>query len=119
MFSKKEIGDIGERAAACFLKKNKYKILCRNYRKPYGEIDIIAKRGDCIFFVEVKTRKNADFANACEFVTSKKQERIIKTAMAYLCEEGIDPAISFDIIEVYFDDKKVKAINHITNAFGG
>ena len=119
MMLKREIGDIGENEATKYLKKNKYKILERNFRKKYGEIDIIAKKGENIAFVEVKTRKNDAFGRASEFVDWKKQERIKKTAFSYISEKELQGDFSFDIVEVYLEGKKVKEINHIINAFEG
>ena len=118
MLLKREIGDIGENEATKYLKKQKYKILERNYRKTYGEIDIIAEKDGVLCFVEVKTRKNDEFGRPCEFVDFKKQEKIKKTAMSYICEKKIDPLVSFDIIEVYLYDGKFRKLNHIISAFG-
>ena len=114
MMLKREIGDIGENEATKYLKKNKYKILERNFRKKYGEIDIIAKKGENIAFVEVKTRKNDAFGRASEFVDWKKQERIKKTAFSYISEKELQGDFSFDIVEVYLEGKKVKEINSLT-----
>ena len=115
---KREIGDFGEAAACRFLKRNKYKILDRNYSKPYGEIDIIAAKGDTVSFVEVKTRKGSAYGAACEAVDFKKRQRIIRTAYAYIAEKGLDAGYSLDIIEVYADGGRVININHLINAFG-
>lgn len=114
-----KIGQLGEDVACKFLKKMRYTILERNYRQNFGEIDIIARCGDTISFVEVKTRKNDTYGLACEFVTRPKQERIIKTAYAYILEKALDLNYSFDVIEVYMAENKVKNINHIKNAFAG
>lgn len=114
-----KIGQLGEDAACQFLKKKRYEILDRNYRQNFGEIDIVTKKGDTISFIEVKTRKNDTYGLPCEFVTKPKQERIIKTAYAYILEKALDMSYSFDVIEVYFDGEKVKKINHIHNAFAG
>ena len=110
-------GKAGEAVAAEFLKKSGYKILEKNFRKTYGEIDIIAKKEENIAFVEVKTRKNDIFGTPAEFVTKEKQKKIIKTAYTYIQKHNLDVEFTFDIIEVYMDDKKVKNINHIKNAF--
>lgn len=115
----KEIGDFGERAACRYLKKHGLKILCRNYRMRGGELDIVAQEGDVIVFVEVKTRKNRDFGNPCEFVSAAKQEKLIKTAYQFL---GCDDAyMRFDIVEVLYTARfgipSVTEINHIQNAF--
>ncbi len=110
-------GKAGENAAAKYLKQNGYKILECNYRKTYGEIDIIAQKGENIAFVEVKTRKNSDYGTPAEFVTSQKQKKIIKTAYNYIQEHQLDAEFTFDIVEVYIDGRKIKDINHIKNAF--
>ena len=113
----KDIGDIGECAAAKFLKKNGYKILRRNYRKPYGEIDIIAQKGENIAFVEVKTRKSDSYGTPSEFVTLSKQRKLKKTAYTYIQENDLEAEFTFDIIEVYLKRQKIENINHIVNAF--
>ena len=110
-------GKAGEIAAAKFLKKSGYKILEKNFRKTYGEIDIIASKGENVAFVEVKTRKNDYFGTPAEFVTKEKQQKIIKCAYTYIQEKYLDAEFTFDVIEVYMENKKVKDINHIKNAF--
>ncbi|MBR5156257.1 MAG: YraN family protein [Clostridia bacterium] len=113
----KTIGDLGEQAACKYLKKNKYKILDCNYKKTYGEIDIIAKFGETVSFIEVKTRKNDKFGLPCEYVTAAKKQRLIRTAYTYIAEKQLDDNYSFDILEVYHENGKVNKINHIKNAF--
>ena len=113
------IGRLGEDAAARGLIKKGYIILERNFRLKTGEIDIVAMDKDgCTVFIEVKTRKNADFGYACEFVDRKKQQKLIRTAEFYC---GRDVYMRFDIIEVYYELSesgiKIKEINHIENAF--
>ena len=115
MTRKREIGDFGEEITSNYLEKNGYRILDRNYSKPFGEIDIIAIKGYVISFVEVKTRKSDDFAYAAEAVDFYKQERIKRASQAFLMERKLtDFFISFDISEVYLDTRK---INYIENAF--
>lgn len=111
----KKIGDFGEDAACRFLKQNGYDIIGRNYCTRYGEIDIIAEKGEYIVFVEVKTRKNAVYGLPSEFVGTLKRERIIKSAYQYL--DGRDAAVRFDVIEVIYR-QKTAYIRHIENAFG-
>ncbi len=110
-------GNRGENEACKYLKKKGYRILERNFRKRYGEIDIIAQKGSVISFVEVKTRARTDFGTAGEAVGFKKQQRIIHTAQAYIMEQNIDAAFSFDIIEVYYTKNRIDSINHLENAF--
>ena len=70
----RKIGNIGEDYAVKILKKNKYKIVERNFTIRGGEIDIIAKNGDYVIFVEVKTRSNENYGGGLEAVNSVKQQ---------------------------------------------
>ena len=117
---KKLVGRFGEQSAAEFLKKKHYKIIGLNYSCRFGEIDIIAQNKKYVVFAEVKLRKSADFAEAKEFVTFSKQEKIIKTASLWLSVNETELQPRFDVIEIYAPDgassKSIK-INHIENAF--
>lgn len=108
-------GILGENYAARLLEKKGYSIEKRNYHSRYGEIDIIAKNDEYIVFAEVKTRSKGSIAQPREWVDSIKQEKIIKTAAAFLQELLIDLQPRFDVIEVFIDEK-IK-IAHIENAF--
>ena len=118
-FSTQNIGEIGEEYATKFLKKKKYKILERNYRKRYGEIDIIAENKNYIVFVEVKTRHRDSMTSAADAVNRQKQLKIIKTASMYLAENETDKFCRFDVCEVYInsDNLKLVDINYIEAAF--
>lgn len=113
-----EKGKLGEDAACRYLKKNGYKIIERNYRYSFGEIDIIARKGETYVFIEVKTRKLGTHISGSMSVNNRKQQKILKSACCYLTGKKIKPPMRFDIIEVYSDElfKKVE-INHIENAF--
>lgn len=115
---RKTVGQWGEDAASDYLKQNGYKILERNYHSHFGEIDIIAQEGECICFVEVKTRKNSYFGFPAEFVNLTKQQKIIKTAEFYLTNNiVVNNSYRFDIIEVFHYDKQIAKINHLKGAF--
>ena len=119
LFYKQNIGRVGEDAAAKFLKRKKYKILNRNFKNYYGEIDIVAKDKDCVVFVEVKTRTSCDYGYAAQAVNKRKQNKLFLLAQTYLGKTD-DLNVRFDIVEVYVDKEnyKIKEINHIENAFG-
>ena len=91
----------GEALAADYLRKKHYKIEACGYHSRFGEIDLIATNRNYIVFVEVKLRKNADFAMAREYVNRKKQDRIRMTASIYLSENISAKQPRFDVIEIY------------------
>ena len=113
-------GPWGEEKAARFLRLRGWHIEERNFSCRYGEIDLIARRGDVLAFVEVKTRKNDAHGEAREFVTAAKQQRILSAASLYLSEKdsGLQPR--FDVIEIYAPegaDTRFPKIVHIPDAF--
>lgn len=121
--SKKDTGDLGEQKAIQYLIDSNYQILKTNFRVGrIGEIDIIARDGEYICFVEVKTRKTTSFGYPSEAVDSVKQHRINQVAAIYLSNMGLsDQCSRFDIIEVFInrqkDKEEIKSINHLKNAF--
>ena len=119
IFTKKETGDAGERACVKYLKRRGCKILARNYRKPYGEIDVIALDKGVLCFVEVKTRRVGSMTQPYEAVTLQKQQRLIRAAQIYLAESKADRPCRFDVCEVIVhpDTLKPVDVNYIENAF--
>lgn len=121
MNEKKRSGDWGEALVAAYLRRRGYTILETQFRTRRGEIDIIARSPeDHLCFVEVKTRKNADFAEAREFVTSAKQQKLRAAARYYLAKCGDSDLICrFDVAEVYLGEGllKIPHINYIPQAF--
>ncbi len=116
----RELGLWGETLAAEYLKKKRYQIIERNYTSRFGEIDLIAKTGGVLVFVEVKLRKDSRFAEAKEFVDFRKQKNLITTAMRYLQWHESDLQPRFDVIEIYAPEgQKTKnpIINHLEDAF--
>lgn len=112
-------GDKGEDYAVAYLKKQHCKILDRNYRKPFGEIDIVARKKQLILFVEVKTRHGNPFTRPYEAVDHRKQQRILRTALAYIREHHLDLDYRCDVCEVYVDRQSLKLLklDYYENAF--
>lgn len=113
-------GAWGEARAAEYLRKKHYKIEAVNYYSRYGEIDLIARTGNYLVFVEVKLRKNASFAQAREYVNRAKQDRIRMTASIYLAENPTSLQPRFDVIEIYAPEgikTAVPEIYHMEDAF--
>ena len=97
------LGAEGERAAKAFLLASGYRILHENYSTPLGEIDLIARDGDVVVFVEVKTRASREFGPPQSSVTLTKQRQIIKASELFLQREGLaDTVCRFDVIAVTF-----------------
>jgi len=113
-------GKWGELVALDYLEKLGYTCLAKSFRCRFGEIDIIANDNKFIVFAEVKTRKNARFAHAREYVNKNKQQKIIATANYWLALRPTELQPRFDVIEVYASDgekTKLPEINHLENAF--
>lgn len=112
-----ELGRYCEKMAVRFLKKNGYRILERNYRSPFGEIDAIAEEGGSIVFVEIKSRASPLFGPPYLRVTKNKRKNIIKGALAFLKRYGLtDAECRIDIVSISLD--KEGEIELIKNAFG-
>ena len=114
-------GKWGEGIALEYLLENGYTMVATGFRSRFGEIDIIAKNTEYLTFVEVKTRKNSNYAHAKEYVSKDKQRKMISTANYWLMKRPTKLQPRFDVIEVYAKDgEKTVApeIIHIENAFG-
>lgn len=100
----KEIGNSGENLACEVLRRQGYEILCRNYRCGYGEIDIIARKGRELLFVEVKTRISREFGLGREAVNAAKRQRI-KNAAAYFLSRSMVKyeCAGFQVIEIHVE----------------
>ncbi len=113
-------GSWGEALAAGFLRKKRYKIEAVGFRCRFGEIDIIARNKQFLVFVEVKLRKSGSFAQAMEYVDSRKQERLRTTASVYLSQNPTLLQPRFDVIEIYAPEGTATIsprIHHLEDAF--
>jgi len=114
----KPLGAQGEDAAAKYLKRNGFKILARNARLSRYEIDIIAREGDTIAFVEVKTRRSDSIAHPEENVDARKRNHIRRAAHVYIAKHGDDETYyRFDIASVLIPEGGRPAITLYRNAF--
>ena len=113
------LGDRGENAAVRFLKKQGYRILDRQHRNMFGEIDIIALDGHCILFVEVKTRSADLHGQPFDAVNKAKQQKITRAALAWLKKKRrLNQPARFDIVSiVWADPSEEPEILHIRDAF--
>lgn len=116
----KEIGDRGEAIAARYLRRKGYKILTRQWHARHGEIDILARHGDILVIVEVKTRSREDFGRGLDAVDREKQRHLSLAALEYLRKLGSpDISFRFDVVEVVGDtlENPDPLIRHIEQAF--
>ncbi len=114
---KDPLGERGENVAARFLQRAGYKILGRNYRTPVGEIDIIARDGKTLVFVEVKTRAT-DEPRPEDQITAEKQHQITKAAKFYMSRFGTPrPPARIDVIAIVWPPRCEPIVRHTQSAF--
>lgn len=113
------LGNAGERAAARFLRRLGYQVIARNVRTPQGEIDLVAREGECIVFVEVKTRRGHEAGEPFEAVDRSKQQQLTKLALAFLKKRGwLERSARFDVISIVWPEaSRHPEITHYRNAF--
>ena len=117
--TKDELGKDGEKRAEEFLKAKGYKIIARNVRFSVGEIDLIAQVEKTIIFIEVKTRKSAEYCHPMEVVNKKKRQKIKRMAMQYYRDKKYASkgfAIRFDIVTLIWPEGEQPKIEHFIDA---
>ena len=114
-----EFGRWGEKLAARFLRRQGYRIIRRNFLSPAGEIDIVAREGDVLVFVEVKTRTGDDFGGPLAAVGHGKRRKVAQAARSYLARHRIpDAPCRFDVVGVTrVEGRKEPEIELVRDAF--
>ena len=121
---KRKKGNKAEELACDFLLKKGLLLKQKNFNTPAGEVDLIMldprNPDESLVFIEVRYRKNADFGGAAASVTPKKQQRIIKAALAYQQQNAPQSSVRFDVVAIEGDNvSNNPKINWIENAFSG
>jgi putative endonuclease len=112
------IGRLGERAAKRHLQRRRLKFLTANFRSERGEVDLICRDGDCLVFVEVKTRSSEEWERPAAAVDAERRYRLSGAALDYLrLLKNPEVKIRFDIVEVLLGDGAVREVRHLVNAF--
>ncbi|MCO5232704.1 MAG: YraN family protein [Chitinophagales bacterium] len=111
-----ETGQNGENIAVDFLKKSGYKIIFTNWRYAHYEVDIVAKEGDTLVIVEVKTRASDSFGHPSQFVNLKKHQNLFKAAEELILKINHQGEVRFDIISVFKTDNHW-VTEHFADAF--
>jgi putative endonuclease len=116
--SRRVLGERGERLAEEFLRKRGCKILRRNWRSRLGEIDLIAREGDEVVFVEVKLRSTADWGDPQEAVRPGKRRSLCLAASEFADRNGLRGCtLRFDVVAVLLPDIGAPEIRHYKDAF--
>jgi putative endonuclease len=112
------LGCHGESLALAVLARAGYAIVATGYRTAAGEIDIIARDGPCLVFVEVKTRRTMECGSPAEAVTCRKQRRIVAIARDFLARHPTDATeCRFDVVAILLSGDGAPVIDHIRDAF--
>ncbi|HBT76842.1 MAG TPA: YraN family protein [Planctomycetaceae bacterium] len=116
---KDRLGRKGEKAAIAFLERKGYRILEQNLRlDPFGELDLVAEDGECLVFIEVKTRKSDADGGAVEAVGMKKRRSLHRLAMAYMNRRNRPECpMRFDVVAITWPEKAAPRIDHYRDAF--
>lgn len=118
--ARRRLGDWGENIALKFLLNKGYRLVARNVRTRYGEIDLIVRRGDRIIFVEIKTRSSTGFGHPEESVNPAKQQKIIASAEAYLgAHPDLDGDWQIDVISILQTPGLLPQVTHFEDAVTG
>ena len=118
MRAKDGVGRYGENVAVRHLTDHGLEILERNWRSARGEIDIVARDGDCVVFVEVKTRSSVDYGEPAEAISPTKARRLRGLAMEWL--EARRPQrrdVRFDVVSVLRSRVGAASVEHLRGAF--
>lgn len=115
--SNTEIGRQGEEIAVEFLRKRGFEILETNWRYHHLEVDIIAKDGDMLVFVEVKTRATSYFGYPEEAVSPQKIRRLLNASEAYILEKDYNGDSRFDLISIILPSGKPPELEYFEDAF--
>ncbi len=111
-------GELGEREARKHLKRHGLKFLVANFRSPRGEIYLVFRDGECLVFVEVKTRSSEEWTRPAAAVDKERRGRLTRAGLDYLRLLKNPPVkVRFDIVEVLLLDGAVREVRHLANAF--
>ena len=118
MNQRQALGQWGEQFAGDYLLARGYTIVERNVRTAYGEIDLVARQGDTLVFVEVKTRSSRAFGYPEEAITAKKRDHLLRASQAYLQEHTQSPCDwRIDVIAIQRSKtEKIPELKHFENA---
>lgn len=116
--ARKKLGQKGEEIIAAYLRRDGTKIIERNFRCRYGEVDIVAERDKEYIFIEVRTRRSLQFGTPEESITNRKLSKLARTAEFYLHKIGKpEAAFRIDVAALYFDPRGTMHLNYLISPF--
>jgi putative endonuclease len=114
------LGQRGEELAAQHLAAKGYQIVAHNWRCETGELDLVAREGDCLVLVEVRTRRGRSMGSPEESITAAKQARLIALSEAYVQENNWAGDWRIDVVAIEMDRRgRVLRVDHYENAITG
>lgn len=114
MAAKDTVGTYGEQVAVTHLLQRGFVVLDRNWRCELGEIDIVARDGDCLVVVEVKTRRSVRFGPPTEAVTPAKLARLRRLTARWITESGLHPPhVRIDVVAVLPQRSGAAKVDHV------
>ena len=111
--STKDIGNRGEEIASIYLADKGYEVVDRNWKTRWCEIDIVAKKGGCIYFVEVKYRKSSDYGDALSYITPKKLQQMNFAARLWMQSHRYDGDCQLAAIAITGDGNDVQFLDSL------
>jgi putative endonuclease len=112
-----DLGNLGEELALKKIRRLGYKKVIRNYRCPLGEVDLIARDGDTLVFLEIKTRKGKSVGYAKEAVDARKRRQLSKAALAYMkSNDCMEAKARFDVVAINIEGNRAH-IEVVKDAF--
>ncbi|GAB4559174.1 MAG: YraN family protein [Anaerolineae bacterium] len=115
--ARQRLGRRGEDVAAELLEGRGMEVVARNWRCAYGEIDLVARDGDALVFVEVRTRRSRRLGTPEESITAAKRDRLIELSLAYVAEHGWEGPWRIDVVAIEMGgDGQLIRIEHLRSA---
>ena len=115
--AKQAFGELGERIAERWLRRQGWRVVQRRYRSGHRDIDLVVERDGTVAFVEVKARRGSEFGDPVEAVNWNKQKQLIRSASTWIDRHGKpSECYRFDVVGVLVEGERVR-VRHIANAF--
>jgi len=112
-----DFGELGERIAERWLRRQGWRVVQRRFRTGHRDIDLVVERDDLVVFVEVKARRGAEFGDPVEAVNWNKQRQLVRSASVWIDRHGRpSESYRFDVVGVLVEGERVR-VRHVANAF--